>query len=117
MHADGLPCMQVLTTERAPTLTDVMQEVLRLQRLMAEKSAALDETRAVHADTVRALALLQDSAEDMAARLQRSVPRARLRWQCSRLTVTLGLRRKALRDAEADAEDVRCESVATEQAS
>jgi len=69
LHADGLPCMQVLTTERAPTLTDVMQEVLRLQRLMAEKSAALDETRAVHADTVRALALLQDSAEDMAARL------------------------------------------------
>ena len=103
--------------ERALTLTDVMQEVLRLQRLLGEKSAALDETRAVHADTVRALALLQDSAEDMAARLQRSVPRARLRWQRSRLTLTLDLRKKALRDVEADAEDLRNESVATEQTS
>lgn len=55
-----------------------------------------------------------ESALPQAAALRKSVPHARLRWQRGRLALTLSMRRASLREAEAEVEEARSESVQTE---
>ena len=87
-----------------------VQEIMRLQR---EQEQMVEENGAMRAH-IDALNMrnghVVESAEEMAERLDKAVPRARLRWQRSCLRVRAGRLRELLHDSELELDEARAET-------
>ena len=86
-----------------------VQEIIRLQAEKEERDGNMEYLRDEMGRITERHEKLESSASWMEMRLAVSVPRARVRWQLSRLKVTCRGLRQGVRYLEEDVEDLRAE--------